>query len=413
MRRLLLFYLMLSFTLSGCQTLFSAPSHLKGNILLWHSWSKEDAQVLDEVLSQITEIEPDTEVISFYVPPNELKEHFIVATQQGLGPDLLLAPSDWVHDFAEAGVARPITLDELNVNHYVAPALASVYYQETYYAFPLSVFPVALYYNTQLTSSPPVTLAGLKKQTEEEGESIALTSRFEPAYWGIQAYGANLFDDAGRFTLAQSGFTDWLDTLTTVQHWAGVILNTDALALEEMFVEGRVTYYAAGPESLQEIQQIMGDAVGVTLLPSGPVGPAGPLLPTEAIYLGSTSSSKQTEAALRVAQFLTNPQQNMVFMRELGRVPANQTVMVDPRVYPVLSGFAQQAQTSVTLPNDLFRDEFYELGDRVYANVLSGVLTPEEAVCQFGLDVVALQGYTEEEATLPEGCSAPDQGEQR
>jgi ABC-type glycerol-3-phosphate transport system substrate-binding protein len=411
MRKWLLFFLLLAFSLAGCQASFPDPFHLKGNLLLWHSWDEVDASVLDEVLSQITEIMPETEIVSIYVPADEMRSRYIMATQQGVGPDLLLAPSEWVHEFVDAGVVRPITIDELGVNSYLPAALASVYYQDDYYGFPLSVFPVALYYNTQLTSNPPVTLSGLLDRVEE-GESIAFVPRFQLAYWGIQPFGAGLFDASGRFTLAQSGFTGWLTWLVEAQNLAGVILNPDAPALESMFVEGRVTYYVAGPESLLGIKAIIGkDSVGIAPLPSGPNGPSGPLLPTETVFLGATSSSEQTASALHVAQFLTNPQQSTIFMHDMGRVPANDTVVVDPRVYPVLSGFAQQARTAVALPNTLFREEFYELGDRTYANVLSGVLTPEEAVCQFGLAVVDLQGYTEEDATLPENCSAPDEGD--
>lgn len=122
--------------------------------------------------------------------------------------------------------------------------------------------------------------------------------------------------------------------------------------------------------------------------------------------LSTISSTEQAATAEAVAEYLTNPQQSTIFMRELGRIPANRLVEVDPRVYPVLAGFAQQSKTAVALPNDLFREEFYQLGDRAYANAISGVLTPEEAVCEFGLEVIELQEYTENQVDLPEDCVA-------
>ena len=215
---------------------------------------------------------------------------------------------------------------------------------------------------------------------------------------------------AGVFTLATSGFTEWLTWLGDVSHRPGVILNSDGVALRQMFTEGRVAYYVAGPEYLAELQAAMGEAViGVVPLPAGPVGPAGPLLPVEAIMLGNASSADQTEAALRVAHFLTNPQQSSTFMRELGRIPANQDVLVDRRIYPALSGFARQARTADVLPNDLDHLKFYLLGDRAYANVLGGTMTPEEAVCEFGLSVIALEEYTATEVDLPPNCAPTEE----
>lgn len=235
---------------------------------------------------------------------------------------------------------------------------------------------------------------------------MALVPRFVPAYWGIESFGVGLFDPTGKFTLAESGFTEWLTWLLGVADSPGVILNPDAIALQQMYIEGRVAYYVAGPEELNMLGATMGkDVVGVVPLPSGPTGPSGPLLPVDAVMLGTASSAEQTDAALAVARFLTNPQQSTIFMRDLGHIPANQDVSVDSRIYPVLAGFSRQARTAVVLPNDLFRDAFYLLGDRAYANVLAGTMTPEEAVCDFGLAVVELQGYTAEQVDLPPDCT--------
>ena len=42
------------------------------------------------------------------------------------------------------------------------------------------------------------------------------------------------------------------------------------------------------------------------------------------------------------------------------------------------------------------------------SSVLSGVLTPAEAVCRFGQEVAAFQGYTAADMSLPEGCELPE-----
>ena len=405
----LLLNLLLAFLLAGCNLFSNRPLALTGDILLWHSWDEQDALVLEQVLEHVAEINPQTSVIAIHVPAEEILDRYIVATEQGVGPDLLLGSSEWTGQLVEAGVVRSINFDEREFAQYLPTAMAALQYkpdgqEAAFFGFPLSLYPTALYRNTQMANATPITLDELLTRADA-GESVALVPRFEPAYWGIQTFGDGLFDAAGTFTLAQSGFTEWLTWLNDVQHEPGIILNVDETALEEMFMERRVAYFATGPEDLRLLSEaVAADSIDVARLPSGPAGPSGPLLPVEAVMLSTASSKSQSTTALAVAHFLTNPQQSTTFMRELGRVPANRLVEVDPRVYPVLAGFAQQSRTAVALPNELNRQEFYLLGDRAYANTLVGVLTPAEAVCEFGLAVVELQGYDESQADLPQDC---------
>ena len=95
-------------------------------------------------------------------------------------------------------------------------------------------------------------------------------------------------------------------------------------------------------------------------------------------------------------------------MRELDKVPADPRIAVDRRVYPLVSGFAQQARTSVALPHEMPMYQLIAAGNRAYTSVLSGATTPAEAVCQFGKDVAGLQIYSPDEIDLPEGCEIPN-----
>ncbi|MCB0197505.1 MAG: extracellular solute-binding protein, partial [Anaerolineae bacterium] len=215
-----------------------------------------------------------------------------------------------------------------------------------------------------------------------------------------------LFDSEGTLNLADSGFIDWLAWLKAAQNEPGVILNVDDQALRQLFIEGRIAYYMAPPEQQALFQQTMEEnAFGVTRLPRGPAGPAGPLLPAETALFYTFSSDQQTRTALALAQFLSNQQQSIRFMRDLNRVPANRQVNVDPRIYPTVSGFSRQANTAVILPNELDRDSFYAAGDRAYVSTLAGLLTPEEAVCRFGQEVIAAELFSDEEIILPDSCN--------
>ena len=390
--------------LGGCVAPIVGEFGLSGNVILWHSWEETDALILEQILGQVSEISPDTEVISIYVPPDELLQRYIDSTLQGVGPDLLLGSSEWVRDLADAGTARPLSGVDLNRFDYHENALSALQFQGQIYGLPMSLFPVALYYNRSHTQAPPTTLEEMLEQAAA-GESIALVPRFKLSHWGIQPFGHGLFDSQGRFTLDGSGLTEWLTWLERVQHEPGVILNTDGTAMEEMFRSERVTYYVDGPDELRHLEEWLApEQIGVVPLPAGPVGPSGPLLPVEAVMLSTSSSDEQSTIALAVAHFLTNPQQSTTLMRDVGRVPANRDVAVDARVYPNLAGFSSQGRTAVTLPNYLDREAFYRAGDRAYANALSGVLTPDQSVCEFGREVISTQGLTPDQVDLPSDC---------
>ncbi len=391
---------------TGCESNLSPTIVLGDNVLLWHSWEENDALVLDLVLAQITEISSETEVISVYVPATEMRQRFVTATQQGVGPDLLLGTTDWISEFAASGTVQAISPAQIETAEFIQGSIGAVSLAGVIYGFPMSVSPDALYYNRTQVDIPPRTLDELTEDTDT-GQQLAFVSRFQPAYWGIGTQGDGLYDAPGRFTLAESGFEAWLAWLEKAQRSPGIILNSDEAALAKMFSDQRVAYYISGPQQLSRFGDALGmENIGVAPLPADVYGASQPLLHTEAVMLGTASSTQQADTALAVAGFLTNVQQSTTFMRELGRIPANQRVEVDPRVYPRLAGFAQQARTAVSLPNDLHTEAFYALGDRAYANVLGGVLTPAAAVCEFGFDVVELQGYTPTEVDLPASCES-------
>ncbi len=396
--------LLLSLALGGCAVPLPSEVSLADNVILWHSWDEAEAEVLDQILDQVTEISPSTTVISVHVPQDELLDRYIDATLQGIGPDLLLGSSEWIRKLVETETIHSVDALDFDRFTYYENAVSAVSYEGRVFGFPLSLYPVALYYNNSQTPSPPTSLEALLTQAEA-GNRVALVPRFRLSYWGIQTFGHGLFDDAGRFTLDGSGFTEWLTWLNDVQDDAGVILNTDEAAMEEMYLSGQVTYYVAGPDELNRIDGTTAIAyTSVAPLPSGPDGPSGPLLPVETVMLSTASSATQAKIALAVARYLTNAQQNTTLMRDLGRVPANRNVNVDPRVYPMLSGFSAQSVTAVTLPNTLYREEFYEAGDRAYANAVTGALTPAESVCRFGREVILIQNYTPEEVDMPADC---------
>jgi arabinogalactan oligomer/maltooligosaccharide transport system substrate-binding protein len=344
------------------------------------------------------------------LPEDQILEEFNKTGNDGTGPALLIGKDSWIGELANAGLIRPFFPDDDTASLFNSRNRALTQNQGQIYGVPLFLEPNALYYNKDLVTEPPETLDELLQEAEA-GNQVAFVPRFEEAYGGIQAFGEGLFDDQGNFTLAESGFAEWLSWLNEAQLAPGVILNVDDASLLDLFTSGQVAYYVAGPEKQALIAAGIGEGnpfeVGVVPLPEGPQGPAGPLLPAESILLYAFTSSEQARIADALAAFLVNQQQSIRFMRELHRVPANPSVKVDQRIYPIVNGFAQQATTAEVIPNEIASNLLVEAGDRAYVSALSGVLSPEEAACEFGLEVAAFQDYGAADISLPQGCEIP------
>jgi arabinogalactan oligomer / maltooligosaccharide transport system substrate-binding protein len=394
--------------LIGCQA--AEGDDLKGRIALWHSLSPEETIVLDDALTQFTQIHPDVDIIAVAFPEDQMLETFYQVGNDGLGPGLMIGDDSWISDLADSGLIRPFYTDQNTSTFFNTRNRNLVQYKDEIYGMPLSLAPFALYYNKSLVTDPPVTIEDLLVETEA-GNEIAFVPRFEEAFWGIQMFGDGMFDAVGRFTLAESGFVEWLEWLNNAQTAPGIIMNVDDESLLDLFASGQIAYYVAGPEKQHRITALIDEEnpfeIGVVPLPQGPMGSSGPLLNVETILFYTHASERQAEIANDLALFLANPQQSIRFLRELDRVPANPTVRVDSRLYPVSNGFSRQARTAVVLPNEIPFDPFVEAGNLAYNTVLSGLASPEEAVCQFGLTVAELMDYSDEEMDLPENCPPP------
>ncbi|MBE2200274.1 MAG: extracellular solute-binding protein [Anaerolinea sp.] len=388
-----LFYLLIILFLAGCQSGDTAAASDKGKILLWHGWSEAEAETLSGILHKFDEIYPNLSVISQAVAADELRQRYEQAARLGLGPDLFIGPGEWLVPLADQGLIQDLRPFAPRTEDYLSGAVGSLTYADGLYGLPLALRPVALYYNTKLVETPAATLDEWLVQAAA-GKPVALNTNFWPAFWGIQAFGGQLFDEAGRVILDQGGFANWLSWLKNARVVPGVIFSRDNDSLRDLFFSGKVAYYTGSPDDLAAARAALGDdTVAVTMLPAGPNGPSGPLLDVEAIYFNQAAPPQKTRQTLLLAAFLTNASQSTTLMREIGRVPANRTVQVDPRLHPAEAGFAAQARTAVAIPNLPQTALLLSRGDDIYRAVLEGVLDVTEATLLLTDEVNDAFGY--------------------
>ncbi len=403
----------LLFFLTSCNTPISQQDDtLQGRILVWHDWSGAEAEVLDELFGKFNDIYPDVKIIRSAISLGEdnLHEEFVRHVQAGLGPDLLIFRASSIPEFVESGLIQSLdTRKELDLSYFSSQAEALTY-REQLYGLPFSFSTDVLYYNSRLVQQPPATLPELLKEAYA-GKGVALDSSFEGAFWGIQAFGGRLFDQDGEVKLNQGGFNNWLGWLKNTQNVPNMILSPNQDTLYELFKNRQVAYYVGSSRELPKLQAELGkEVIRVAPLPAGPIERAGPLLQTEALMFSRASDEDETELALRLAEFLTNvEQQTILGMKEIGRLPTNSRVTIDERVSPIAAAFAKQSNTAITLPL-AYSSRMKKLvpdGDEVYAQVLAGIKGRNEAINQLSEEINANNPVTvadkEPESTCIEG----------
>ncbi|MEZ4660740.1 MAG: extracellular solute-binding protein [Caldilineaceae bacterium] len=379
-----------------------------GRVSLWHSWSGAQADALAGVLATFQEIHPDVLVQVTYIPGDEMLTRYLAAADSGLGPDMFLGAGEWTPQLAErhliVDLARLIQSDQAFagegeadndpvrriLTRYTPATLDAVRYGDGLYGLPQALNVQALLYNQALVAEPPATLDQLLAQAAQ-GATVGMSITFEDAFWGVPAFGGRLRDDEGRYILDRGGMANWLNWLKNAREAPGMILDADRQELRKRFRAQELALYIGFSDELPEITRpadeseaesvnVIGEEqLGVAPLPTGPTGNPGPFLRVNTFFFNTASSAEQFARAMALADFMTNAEQSLDFLRQGRLVPANTNVRVNPRLDPKMAAFVSQARSATPLPIDDDFAEFQRAGNASYRQVLEGLAPPAQA----------------------------------
>ena len=370
-------------------------------MLLWHTWNETEAEAFNGVIESFIELYPDVTIKQqAFASLDEMAAQFAVSRRSGLGPDTILAPSDWVQPLAETAAIDAISgrLDEETLARYSDASLTTLRVGDQLYGLPVALDTLALYYHQDKVEAPATSLDELLDQANA-GAIVMLPSNFYDAFWGIQAFGGQLFDEEGRVILNQGGFANWLAWLRDARDAPGMIQDSNREVLRSRFIDSEAAYYFGYASELNAIISGLGaENVGVVPLPAGPISNAGPLLSSRAFLFSPVSSQNQRRLAVEFAKFATNSEQSARLMRLARYIPANIRVRINPRLNPVVAAFAAQTRSALPVPALPQFAEVLALGNEAYNRVLELGETPAEVAFSFTNQVNEANGFAAEEA---------------
>ena len=427
--------LVLLLLLVACQGEDTTSEDIGGRVLIWHTWEGVEREALVDLLNDFMEINPGVILVEESLSAREIVTDFIEQASSGYGPDIIMAPAELSPELAQRGVIRDLSNQGIDTDIYLSSAVGILQDGNTLHGIPLSLNTFALYYNRALlgessavssveemlalieeqqqavtntvaietlnnlaarlevpettTLEPAASLETLLQQADM-GHRVALRSDFYGAFWGIQTFGGQLFDDENRVVLNQGGFANWLNWLKQANNNPSVVLHRRADVLQELFTSGQATYYVGNSQELPRLQEALGvDMVGVARLPGRPNKPAGPFLEVETIMFNRATSGNSLEVGLHLAQYLTNVEQQQELALSAGRLPVNKRVQIDPRVSPIMAELVAQSRTAVPISIGSIDqvNDIIAFGDPIYTLVLDGEVSVGEAATQLTTQV--------------------------
>jgi len=338
-------------------------------VTFWHAYGTGSAEevALGKVLEQAATDLPQYKINVLQVPFNDIYNKYRTDVAAGGGPDMFIAPNDSLGDDARAGLIADITdLAAGKLGDYTDLSVEGMSVDGTLYGIPESLKAVVFWYNTDMLPTPPATTDDLMSLMEG-GTPISISYGCYHDWGFYGAFGGQIFDSNWKVVAGQ-GIVDamtYLNDLYQISKDNGWPLNdSDGLA---PFTEGSVAAITNGNWAMGDYLNALGDKLAVTSIPSGPGGPANPLLGVDGYYFNPNSVNK--EAALEVALYLTGTSASQTMMDDAGHVPANTTVDVtNPLIQGLLDAFStayvrpQVPELGLYWSNFCGQDQVFEAG---------------------------------------------------
>ena len=374
------------------QVINKQPEVLQGKILLWAEmplWLTEEAQsrksqeIIRDTVEDFSELYPRVQTFVKFFPSRQLLEPFEQQVKRGAGPDLVLVYSSTkIVRLIQTGALESLENYQVELSPFRPEALKEVRYRGQLYGLPLYLSIQVLCYNKDKVKELPKTLPELIEQARK-GYSVGLHSGFVETFWGTGVFGGQLFDDRGRVILSEDGgWANWMEWLKEAQNEPNFILSEDAKALQQAFVEKKLTYLTCLSGWIPYFSEALGkEQLGATLLPSAVNQPATPALWTGILLFNRASSPNQKRLAFKLTQFLTNVEQQKQIEAVIPFIPSNKNVTLNRNLFPIRAVLLEQAKSgiSVSLDDTKKVELLQDYGNTLYQQVLKGEISPHEA----------------------------------
>lgn len=380
---LLMSFILLTLALSGCESAKDTTQKTQ-RLLVWHSWPEPESELVDTLLKNYMELFPNINIVSEYVPQNDIQNRFDEQVKLGMGPDLMIGLDvQQLCHFVNENYLHELLETEFDETHFSRKTLNAFKTNGTLYGSPFTATTHVLYFNKAKGGKPLADFESLIKEAAAD-HRIGIPIDFTDAYWGIDAFNGSVFDSDYDMA-ADKGFAEWMQWIQKSLEQKNIIFDSDYEVLRDLFASGELDYFIGKSRELPLFhEKLNAESVGVATLPAAKNKSPGGLLEVEILAINRLSA--ETEVAVDLVNYLTNKSsQRRLANGGLGRIPVNDDVHLDPRLSPDAASLKRQKRHAITIPITLGnnRKQIFKLGDEINQQVLQGVLLAEDSADEF------------------------------
>jgi arabinogalactan oligomer/maltooligosaccharide transport system substrate-binding protein len=380
--------LIAAFVLAACAPAATqAPAATKApamtEVTFWHAYGTGSAEevALTKVLAKAKTDLPDVKINVLQIPFNDIFNKYRTDVAAGGGPDMFIAPNDSLGDDIRAKLIADITdLAKGKLTGVSQLAIDGMSLDGKLYGIPETLKAVVFWYDKSKLPAAPKTTDDLLKLMKD-GTPVSISYGCYHHYGWFEAFGGKIFDDKWNVVADQgTGVADamtWLNSLYQISKTNSWPKNDgDGLA---PFTTGKMVAITNGNWAMGDYKKALGDKLAVAPLPAGPKGPAKPMLGVDGFYFNPNSKNK--DAALKVALYLTNVSSQTTMMADAGHVPVRTDITItDPLIKGLVDAFnvgatirPQVTQLGKYWSNFCGTDEVFEKGKAAADWVKAGV----------------------------------------
>ncbi|NAZ81354.1 extracellular solute-binding protein [Kineococcus sp. R8] len=371
-----------------------------GTVTIWAQGN--EATQLPKVLEGFKQENPDVTINVTELPWQSAQDKYRTSIASGDTPDIGMIGSTWTPAFASALAPVPAAID---MSGMFEGAVDNVTVNGAKVAVPLYLDTRVVYYRKDLAekagiTTPPTDFAGFKAmakamQTEAGAKwGIVLPNggpnTFEavalPAIW---SNGGDIIDgDDTRWTFDSPEVVEALDYVKSFydEGIADRNPNPDLTAIGPAFISGETPMFVSGPFTNFILAQSGGpdfaSKVGVFPVPTGQGGASTTLL--GGAQMGVFQKAENKDAAWKVLQYLSKPENQVAFYEATTDLPAVQSAYEDPALAgdQTLSTFEETLQTAKGTPNVPTWIQVSAAADQALERVAKAGQSPEDAMAE-------------------------------
>jgi maltose-binding protein MalE len=267
-----------------------------------------------------------------------VRDELITAGPKGLGPDVVIAPHDWLGGLAASGVIDRVST--VAAGNYASSTVDAITYKGLKWGVPVDVENVALVVNTELAKAPK-TLDELETNCAAAKAAVKGFKVCLELPKGATYHSYPLFTALGGYIFKWNGKSYNLkDILGGKQFQANAskldeyyksgVLSKDAAWGFAEFYGGRAPYVIMGPWDIADLKKQTKVKYSIVPFPSGKHASA-PFLGVNAFYLSKYAKNKVTARSF-LNGYASGKDFGLAWFKASGKQPANLEAAADPAV---------------------------------------------------------------------------------